>query len=715
MRAATTQFVLSLTIGILTAFTGWAALSPLSGEFQIVRNTLGHQDQPHLAFGPTGGFVAWQTASQQDKAQRVMLQRLGPDMTAMGSPIRLSQSSEANNELNPRVALLSGGGAIVVWEGGTRAAKNIHVRFVNSNGAFISPELIANTYRGGVQDDPDVAVLADGSVVVVWSSLGQDGSDEGVYGQVFTAAGARIGGEFGLTETVQGNQSDPAVVGLKGGGFAAAWMGEMVNGRNAAGANNLRGNIIGRLFDQYGRAATREFRLNEGDAIGGSPSLAGSPDGGFVLAWTMRDEENLRNLSDVYVRAFADNGTPLGDQKRHNTYLKGQQSSPQVVRLGSDALVVWTSYGQDGSGGSVQGRLLSGGSEFGINTQKNYHQKAPAVGTDGGNKFLAVWVNTLAPSHSVLSGQRYVTTDGDLDGVVDLTQGSVEVVEAAPAPRATPAPVARQQSAPPPAIAAEQSVVSIATQPAPTAPRPAMVAPAPVDSAAATPATPRPQAAPVTPASIPRPSQIQTRSLATLRGLRPSAASTRSVYAGRSALLAAAQRNLQHRNLLALGSPSLASRQSSYPARSSVARLAQRQSAPSSPGSSRQFTRYTRTSTRPAWNYGRQPTLASRQIGLRTSMSRSGQSSRDRMDAFRRGGQGGASKARTVAAALIRNEEESRLQWYGRRGVNYQVQGSDDLSSWNSVGAPRSGAGGSDSVNLNNPNGPRYYRVVRTN
>tara|TARA_B100000029_G_C17192076_1_gene821039 strand:+ start:489 stop:746 length:258 start_codon:yes stop_codon:yes gene_type:complete len=85
------------------------------------------------------------------------------------------------------------------------------------------------------------------------------------------------------------------------------------------------------------------------------------------------------------------------------------------------------------------------------------------------------------------------------------------------------------------------------------------------------------------------------------------------------------------------------------------------------------------------------------------------------MDAFRRGGQGGASKARTVAAALIRNEEESRLQWYGRRGVNYQVQGSDDLSSWNSVGAPRSGAGGSDSVNLNNPNGPRYYRVVRTN
>ena len=43
-----------------------------------------------------------------------------------------------------------------------------------------------------------------------------------------------------------------------------------------------------------------------------------------------------------------------------------------------------------------------------------------AVATDGANKFLAVWVNTINPKHSILSAQRYVTTNGDLDGVVDV-------------------------------------------------------------------------------------------------------------------------------------------------------------------------------------------------------------------------------------------------------------------------------------------------------
>ena len=89
--------------------------------------------------------------------------------------------------------------------------------------------------------------------------------------------------------------------------------------------------------------------------------------------------------------------------------------------------------------------------------------------------------------------------------------------------------------------------------------------------------------------------------------------------------------------------------------------------------------------------------------------------SRQRIDSIRRGGLGSTTKNRTVAAALIRNEEGSRLQWYGRRGGNYQVQGSDDLNAWSSVGAPRSGSGRSDSVDLKTDNGPRYYRVVKTN
>jgi hypothetical protein len=67
-----------------------------------------------------------------------------------------------------------------------------------------------------------------------------------------------------------------------------------------------------------------------------------------------------------------------------------------------------------------------------------------------------------------------------------------------------------------------------------------------------------------------------------------------------------------------------------------------------------------------------------------------------------------------VATSLKRSEGGTQIQWTGRSGARYQVQGSKDLRQWTNVGAARSGAGRRDAMQINpNSGGPRYYRVIQ--
>ena len=69
-----------------------------------------------------------------------------------------------------------------------------------------------------------MAHLSGGGYVVVWiSSSSQDGSDDGVYAQRFSAGGVATGPEFLVNTTTAGGQTDPSVVGLSDGSFVVAW------------------------------------------------------------------------------------------------------------------------------------------------------------------------------------------------------------------------------------------------------------------------------------------------------------------------------------------------------------------------------------------------------------------------------------------------------------------------------------------------------------
>ena len=66
---------------------------------------------------------------------------------------------------------------------------------------------LVNTYISGYQLNPSIASLVNGGYVIVWESADQDGSQYGIYGQIFHADGSKNGNEFRVNVTTNYQQS----------------------------------------------------------------------------------------------------------------------------------------------------------------------------------------------------------------------------------------------------------------------------------------------------------------------------------------------------------------------------------------------------------------------------------------------------------------------------------------------------------------------------
>ena len=102
-------------------------------------------------------------------------------------------------------------------------------------------EFQVNTYTVGEQRSPSVAALSGGGFVATWYSNGQDGSNYGVYGQVFDANANKLGNEFQVNTYTSGEQSSPSVVSLSGGGFVVTW--------RSSGQDGSSWGVFGQVFD----------------------------------------------------------------------------------------------------------------------------------------------------------------------------------------------------------------------------------------------------------------------------------------------------------------------------------------------------------------------------------------------------------------------------------------------------------------------------------
>jgi hypothetical protein len=125
------------------------------------------------------------------------------------------------------------------------------------------------------------------------------------------------------------------------------------------------------------------------------PSIASLSNGGFVVVWDSWGQDG--SGWGVYGQRFDANGNKVGSEFQVNTWTTNNQGIPSIASLSNGGfVVVWQSDGQDGSGWGVYGQRFDSngnkvGSEFQVNTWTTDDQLEPSITSLPNGGFVVVW------------------------------------------------------------------------------------------------------------------------------------------------------------------------------------------------------------------------------------------------------------------------------------------------------------------------------------
>jgi hypothetical protein len=374
----------------------------------------GDQIHPSLALSPGGGWLVFDDNITDGDGQGISAQQLSSSFSPQFGVIRVNKQGAGDQE-KPRVSLLKNGGAAFVWQGGPQSFQHIYAGLLTASNTWVFPtnDVMVNTTTNKYQQDPTIATLTNGNVIVAWGSVGQDNlavnqkALQGVYAQILTPTGTKVGAEFQVNTFTIGSQRTPSVAVFPNGNFVITWVSEQERFTNSV-------DIYARLFNSSGAALGNEFLVNTGTNICANPSVTVASDNTFMVAWGEKDLIVPNNSWDVFSRPFSAAGNG-GTAVRVNSQQFGDQYVPNLSAIGTDYLAVWTSLGQDGSREGVFGQVLHAdashaGGEFRVNTTILNAQEFPAVASDGAGRFLVAWSSYTGGLNSLdLNAQRYAT------------------------------------------------------------------------------------------------------------------------------------------------------------------------------------------------------------------------------------------------------------------------------------------------------------------
>ncbi len=250
---------------------------------------------------------------------------------------------------------------------------------------FLTGEFLVNTHTTNAQLYPSVAVSADGSFVVVWTSLEQEGGFQtgaGILARRFDAAANAVASEFLVNTYTTNSQFLPAI--------AQRDDGELVVVRTSfAQCGN---NIFGQWLDPFGVRRGPEFHLDVTSTGYFEPAVAVRADGRALVVYRRRIIPESEGGSEIFGLFIDENGVTQGEEFQVNTYTGDIQRAPDAcARPDGQFVVVWESaYSfekpgtQDGSGSGVFGQIVSStgqplGAEFQVNSLTTYAQFGPSI------------------------------------------------------------------------------------------------------------------------------------------------------------------------------------------------------------------------------------------------------------------------------------------------------------------------------------------------
>lgn len=208
-------------------------------------------------------------------------------------------------------ALPATGGTLRVWQGwpSAKGLPSIYAQLQDAGGRSTGDIVSISTAPDSFHKLPQVARASEGSYLVVWQSLGLDGSLWGIFARRLSADGKPLGEPFQVNTYRDHDQTDPAVT-ASAAGFLVAW--------SSYGQDGDQGGIYARRVSAAGGLDGPEIQVNT-TTVGhqGFPQIAAATNGDVILAWESTDPEG--HGSEIYVQHLDRLGRRLGSEAKAST------------------------------------------------------------------------------------------------------------------------------------------------------------------------------------------------------------------------------------------------------------------------------------------------------------------------------------------------------------------------------------------------------------
>lgn len=275
-------------------------------------------------------------------------------------------------------------------------------------------EVQANTYTTNAQQQPTVAVLADGGFVIAWMSSEQDGSMLGIYAQRFNAVGQKIGDEFKVNTLTAAHQLYPAAVALPDGGFTILWV-------TTTGAGTANYGVHGQRYDANGVVIGGEYTVFDTSGASTDPTMPRATvlqDGTIKIAYGF----NPNNYAASDIRVFT-MGPDLASPGTTTTGVSTPKYAAGTAQMAGDITTLangryaltWAEH-ENVNGYEVRGRIYNADgtaatAPFLVNTSIAYQQRSSDIAATPDGGFVAVFdssgVEPSGDGHANILIQRF--------------------------------------------------------------------------------------------------------------------------------------------------------------------------------------------------------------------------------------------------------------------------------------------------------------------
>ena len=179
----------------------------------------GDQNDAVVAAAASGGFaVAWETHPVDNEFEDIVLRFFDAAAVPVSGEIAVNTTTAGDQE-DIDLASDAAGNLVVAWESDAQdgSGEGIVARLFDNVGQALTGEIPVNTSTTGDQDDPDLSVRPDGSFFLAWQDDFQNAQVPAVYGRFFAADGLGATGEIHIDAGVGGDFAPRSAFGPSGG------------------------------------------------------------------------------------------------------------------------------------------------------------------------------------------------------------------------------------------------------------------------------------------------------------------------------------------------------------------------------------------------------------------------------------------------------------------------------------------------------------------